>query len=79
MPGGGSVDAALKLAETLGGETKTLIGNDMSAEILRFARFENVTQIVDRPRRVAASSASCCAARCRTISCAAPRASPSTS
>lgn len=40
------VDAALKLAETLGGEIKTLIGNDMSGEILRFSRFENVTQIV---------------------------------
>jgi two-component system sensor histidine kinase KdpD len=40
------VDAALKLAEDLGGETKTLVGNDMTAEILRFARYENVTQIV---------------------------------
>jgi two-component system sensor histidine kinase KdpD len=40
------VDGAMKLAETLGGDTKTLIGNDLPAEILRFCRFENVTQIV---------------------------------
>src|SRR5579871_455952 len=40
------VDEAFKLAESLGGETKTLIGNDIPAELLRFARFENVTQIV---------------------------------
>ncbi len=40
------VDEALKLAEMLGGETKTLVGNDIPAELLRFARFENVTQIV---------------------------------
>src|SRR5205807_3611682 len=40
------IDAALKLAEALGGETKTLVGNDFPAELLRFARFENVTQIV---------------------------------
>jgi two-component system sensor histidine kinase KdpD len=40
------VDEALKLAETLGGETKILAGNDIPAELLRFARFENVTQIV---------------------------------
>lgn len=40
------VDAALKLAEDLGGETRMLVGNDMAGEILRFARFENVTHIV---------------------------------
>src|SRR6266568_7160745 len=40
------IDDALKLAEALGGETKTLVGNDLPAELLRFARFENVTQIV---------------------------------
>jgi two-component system sensor histidine kinase KdpD len=40
------VDEALKLAETLGAETKTLVGNDLIVELLRFARFENVTQIV---------------------------------
>jgi two-component system sensor histidine kinase KdpD len=37
---------ALHLAETLGGETKTLVGNDIPAELLRFSKFENVTQIV---------------------------------
>jgi two-component system, OmpR family, sensor histidine kinase KdpD len=45
-PGRRRIDAALKLAEALGGETKTLVGNDFPAELLRFARFENVTQIV---------------------------------
>jgi two-component system sensor histidine kinase KdpD len=40
------VDEALKLAETLGADTSTLVGNDLIAELLRFARFENVTQIV---------------------------------
>ncbi len=39
-------DEALKLAESLGAETKTLVGNDLPAELLRFSRFENVTQIV---------------------------------
>lgn len=41
-----SRDDAMRLAETLGGETKTLIGNDIPEEILRFCKFENVTQIV---------------------------------
>ncbi|MBX9592627.1 MAG: sensor histidine kinase KdpD [Hyphomonadaceae bacterium] len=46
------VDEALKLAEALGGETRTLVGNDMTTEILRLSRFENVTQIVvGRSRR----------------------------
>jgi two-component system sensor histidine kinase KdpD len=40
------IDEAVKLAETLGAETRTLIGNDLPAELLRLARFENVTQIV---------------------------------
>jgi two-component system sensor histidine kinase KdpD len=40
------VDDAMKLTETLGGETKTLVGTDFPDELLRFARFENVTQIV---------------------------------
>lgn len=40
------IDSAIKLTQTLGGETKVLIGNDLPAEILRFCRFENVTQIV---------------------------------
>jgi two-component system sensor histidine kinase KdpD len=45
-------DDAIKLAESLGAETKILIGNDLPAEILRFAKFENVTQIViGRSRR----------------------------
>ncbi len=40
------VEDALKLAAGLGAETNTLIGNDLPGELLRFARFENVTQIV---------------------------------
>jgi len=40
------VDAALELARTLGAETSTLTAGDVAAEILRFARLENVTQIV---------------------------------
>jgi len=40
------VDEALKLAESLGAETKVLIGDDLPAELLRFSRIENVTQIV---------------------------------
>jgi two-component system sensor histidine kinase KdpD len=39
-------DDAMKLAETLGAETQTLTGSDLPAELLRFAKFENVTQIV---------------------------------
>src|SRR5262249_50093531 len=34
------------LAESLGAETQTLTGADLPAEVLRFAKFENVTQIV---------------------------------
>ncbi|RJF74084.1 sensor histidine kinase [Rhodopseudomonas palustris] len=40
------IDAALKLAESLGAEIHTLTGADLPDELLRFARFENVTQIV---------------------------------
>jgi two-component system sensor histidine kinase KdpD len=40
------LDEAFKLAESLGGEIKTLVGSDLPTEILRFAKFENVTQIV---------------------------------
>ena len=40
------VDEALKLAEMLGGVARTLVGTDLPAELLKFARFENVTQIV---------------------------------
>ena len=36
----------MRLAEALGAETSTLIGNDIAGEILRVSRFENVTQIV---------------------------------
>lgn len=40
------LDATIKLAESLGAETQTLTGADIPAELLKFARFENVTQIV---------------------------------
>ena len=40
------LDDAMKLAEALGAETQTLTGSDLPAEVLRFAKFENVTQIV---------------------------------
>jgi len=40
------LDEAMKLAESLGAETQTLTSSDLPAELLRFARFENVTQIV---------------------------------
>src|SRR5580704_4854760 len=37
------LDDNFKLAQILGGETQTLVGNDIPAELLRFAKFENVT------------------------------------
>ena len=40
------VDAAMKLARSLGAETTTLAASDIAAELLRFSKFENVTQIV---------------------------------
>jgi two-component system sensor histidine kinase KdpD len=40
------LDEAMKLAESLGAETQTLTGSDLPAELLRYAKFENVTQIV---------------------------------
>jgi len=40
------LDETFKLAQILGGDTQTLVGNDIPAELLRFAKFENVTQIV---------------------------------
>jgi two-component system, OmpR family, sensor histidine kinase KdpD len=40
------LDEAMKLAASLGAETQTLNGSDLPAELLRFAKFENVTQIV---------------------------------
>ncbi|WP_022723530.1 sensor histidine kinase KdpD [Rhodopseudomonas sp. B29] len=39
-------DDALKLAESLGAEIHTLTAADIPDELLRFARFENVTQLV---------------------------------
>ena len=40
------LDEAMKLATSLGAETQTLTGSDLPAELLRFSKFENVTQIV---------------------------------
>ncbi len=40
------IDESMALAESLGADTQTLSGADVPAELLRFARFENVTQIV---------------------------------
>src|SRR4029079_11011040 len=40
------LDETMKLAQSLGAETQTLTGTDLPAELLRFAKFENVTQIV---------------------------------
>ena len=40
------LDEAMKLAQSLGAETQTLTATDIPAELLRFAKFENVTQIV---------------------------------
>ncbi len=40
------IDEAMKLAQSLGAETNTLAAADVAAELLRFSRFENVTQIV---------------------------------
>lgn len=40
------VDAALELARSLGAETSTLTAPNIAAELLRFAAYENVTQIV---------------------------------
>lgn len=46
------VDEALQLAQTLGAEVRRLVAQDYAAELLRVARFENVTQIViGRARR----------------------------
>lgn len=40
------LDDAMQLAEALGAETQMLTSSDLPAELLRFAKFENVTQIV---------------------------------
>lgn len=47
------LDAGLRLAENLGAEVRSLVAADIPAELLRFARFENVTQIIvgKAPRR----------------------------
>lgn len=41
-----NIDDAIKLAQSLGAETQLLTGTDLPDTLLRFARFENVTQIV---------------------------------
>lgn len=49
------VYAAMRLAESLGAETHSLVGSDLVDELLRLSRFENVTQIVvaqARPSRL---------------------------
>src|SRR5262245_49736901 len=40
------LDEAMALAQSLGAEIQTLTATDIPAEVLRFAKFENVTQIV---------------------------------
>jgi len=40
------IDEALRLAERLGGEVERIAGRDLAGEALRFARRENITQIV---------------------------------
>ena len=41
-----AVDAALRLAQSLGADTTRLVGHDLPAELLRYAERENITQIV---------------------------------
>lgn len=46
------LDDVMRLAESMGAETHTLTGTDVPTELLRFAKFENATQIVvGRSRR----------------------------
>ena len=40
------IDDALGLAERLGGQVERLSGQDLAGEVLRYARHENITQIV---------------------------------
>jgi len=40
------LEAGLRLAENLGAEVRSLVAADVPSELLRFARFENVTQII---------------------------------
>ncbi len=42
----GRTDDALRLAERLGGQTERLAGGDLPAELLAYAKRENITQIV---------------------------------
>ncbi|WAJ27246.1 sensor histidine kinase [Antarcticirhabdus aurantiaca] len=51
-PAAAKLDVAMQLAKSLGAETQSLVGSDLPTEILRFARFENVTQIVVGRARV---------------------------
>ncbi|WP_084408807.1 sensor histidine kinase [Fulvimarina manganoxydans] len=49
------LDATMQLAKSLGAETHNLVASDLPAELLRFARFENITQILvgkARSRRI---------------------------
>lgn len=48
---GRRVDALFALAESLGGETRRIVGRDFVDEIMRLARREHVTQIVIGARR----------------------------
>lgn len=41
-----NIDAALRLAERLGAQVERLSGDDLAAEVLKYARRENITQIV---------------------------------
>ncbi|WP_152046804.1 sensor histidine kinase [Aureimonas psammosilenae] len=45
-PDASRLQAAIQLAESLGAETRNLVASDFPGELLRFSRFENVTQIV---------------------------------
>lgn len=45
------VAQALRLAEQLGGDTETLLGDDVAAQVLRWARDHNVTRIMVGRRR----------------------------
>ncbi|MDQ0510010.1 sensor histidine kinase [Ancylobacter amanitiformis] len=40
------LEAGMRLAENLGAEVRSLVASDVPAELLRFAGFENVTQII---------------------------------
>ncbi|MBB3996980.1 sensor histidine kinase [Aureimonas pseudogalii] len=50
------LESAMQLARTLGAETRHLVASDLRNELLRFARFENVTQIVVGKARRRASA-----------------------